>query len=329
MSEIRNPTSFVIEPKFLSVQLPPFFINHPTRCCRLSSKYLYCGIELAFLWISCKNRDMRLRNIPEAKEIVANSPFVLKDAEALRGKWQAFTGGRPLYVEIGTGKGRFLMELAAREPERYFLGVERYESVLMRAVEKMEGKLPQDPASVLERAEVKESQRNGAELPEMTGIPEEAELSKAEHLLEEADLTEEKFEPPENLRFLCMDARDLPAVFAPGEVAKIFLNFSDPWPKVRHAKRRLTSRNFLAVYEEFLANGGILEFKTDNRDLFEFSVEEFDAAEHWTLTAVTRDLHADSVLGADNVMTEYERKFSALGNKICKLVAVYHNEKEE
>lgn len=222
---------------------------------------------------------MRLRNIPEAKEIVKNSPFVIKDAEGLFGKWQTFTEGRPLHLEIGAGKGRFLMEMARREPGVAFVGVERYESVLLRALEKMEGRQAEDT---------------------------------------------EGFVPPENLRFLSMDARDLPAVFAEGEVARIYLNFSDPWPKARHEKRRLTSRSFLSLYEKFLADGGILEFKTDNRDLFEFSVGEFEAAAHWTLTAVTRDLHGDPVLGAGNIMTEYERKFSALGNKICKLVAVYN-----
>ena len=234
---------------------------------------------------------MRLRNIPEAKEIVAGSRYVIREPWEYRGRWQTFTGGRPLYVEIGTGKGRFLMEMAARHPEIMFLGVERYESVLLRAVEKMEGKPASDPASLLEQRE------------------KEAE--------------EKDFVPPANLRFLRMDARELPAVFDRGEVAKIYLNFSDPWPKARHAKRRLTSRTFLALYEQFLAEGGLLEFKTDNRDLFEFSVEEFNEAPHWTIRGLTRDLHADAKMGAGNVMTEYERKFSALGNRICKLIAVY------
>lgn len=229
---------------------------------------------------------MRLRNIPEAKEIVAGSRFVIQKPEDLRGRWMEFTGGLPLHVEIGTGKGRFLMAMASREPEHAFLGVERYESVLLRAVEKMEGKPASDPASILERAE-------------------ESEI----------------FVPPANLHFLRIDARELPAVFDRGEVSKIYLNFSDPWPKARHEKRRLTSRTFLALYEQFLKEGGILEFKTDNRDLFEFSVGEFEAADHWTITALTRDLHADPILGAGNIMTEYERKFSALGNKICKLIA--------
>ena len=131
------------------------------------------------------------------------------------------------------------------------------------------------------------------------------------------------FIPPQNLHFLRMDARGLPEVFAENEVAGIYLNFSDPWPKARHSKRRLTSREFLALYEKFLIDGGVLEFKTDNRALFDFSVEEFNEAPNWELSAVTYDLHHDEVLGVGNIMTEYERKFSLLGNKINKLIAVY------
>ena len=237
------------------------------------------------------NDCMRLRNIPEAKEIVAKSPYVIKNPAERKGRWSAFSGG-PLYVEIGTGKGRFLMELAARHPENEYIGVEMYESVLMRACQKMEGRPAMDPAS-----------------------------RSIEAMEQETDPAE--FTPPENLHFLRMDARGLPEVFAENEVAGIYLNFSDPWPKARHSKRRLTSHEFLALYEKFLIDGGVLEFKTDNRALFDFSVEEFNEAPNWELRAVTYDLHRDEVMGVDNIMTEYERKFSLLGNKINKLIAVY------
>ena len=182
-------------------------------------------------------------------------------------------------------------------PEKavFFLGVERYESVLYRACEKMEGKEAMDPAARAIRAE-QEHQESGGE----------------------------DVRTPENLHFLSMDARDLPDVFAPGEVDGLYLNFSDPWPKARHAKRRLTSREFLAVYEKFLKDGGILEFKTDNRPLFDFSVEELTEVPNWEILEITYDLHHDPVMGAGNVMTEYEKKFSALGNKINKLKAVFH-----
>jgi tRNA (guanine-N7-)-methyltransferase len=108
-------------------------------------------------------------------------------------------------------------------------------------------------------------------------------------------------------------------------VDRIYLNFSDPWPKDRHSKRRLTSRQFLARYEQFLASDGRLEFKTDNQDLFTFSLEEIESDPHWHLDASTRDLHHDAVLNEGNIMTEYEEKFSSLGHPICKLIASLAN----
>ena len=124
-----------------------------------------------------------------------------------------------------------------------------------------------------------------------------------------------------NLRFLWIDAEKLPEVFAPGEVDRIYLNFSDPWPKARHAKRRLTSPQFLNRYREFLAADGDLEFKTDNQDLFAFSLESVPEA-GWKLIAHTFDLHHDESMNPGNIMTEYEAKFSGLGQPICKLIAV-------
>ena len=165
------------------------------------------------------------------------------------------------------GKGQFLTQLARLHPEINYVGIERYTSVLLRAVEK------------LERQE----------------------------------------EKPENLLFICMDARELPEVFAESEVAKLYLNFSDPWPKDRHANRRLTSRQFLERYEKILTADGRVEFKTDNRGLFDFSLGEIEPA-GWKLELSTYDLHADAKLMQGNVMTEYEEKFSAKGNPICKMV---------
>jgi tRNA (guanine-N(7)-)-methyltransferase len=126
-----------------------------------------------------------------------------------------------------------------------------------------------------------------------------------------------------NLCLVRMDAQYIVDCFEPGEVERIYLNFSDPWPKDRHAERRLTSETFLRRYDRILREGGLLEFKTDNRALFDFSVEEFNEAPNWELRAVTYDLHNDIVMGEGNIMTEYERKFSLLGNKINKLIAVY------
>lgn len=126
-------------------------------------------------------------------------------------------------------------------------------------------------------------------------------------------------QPLPNLRFVSFDAAELREVFAPGEVDRIYLNFSDPWPKDRHAKRRLESRQFLARYNQILKKDGTIEFKTDNRALFDFALEEVEAA-GWTLKEKTFDLHADARLNEGNVMTEYEERFSAQGNPICKYI---------
>lgn len=210
---------------------------------------------------------MRLRHIPGAEEAIAQSPYVVQEPELEKGKWAArFGNDHPIEIEVGMGKGRFIMELAQRHPERNFIGIERYSSVLLRGLEK----------------------REQLELP--------------------------------NIWFLCIDAKQLGDIFAPGEVSRIYLNFSDPWPKDRHAKRRLTSPEFMNVYRQILADEGQVEFKTDNQGLFAYSLESIPAA-GWKLSAVTWDLHR-SPMAQENVMTEYEMKFSALGNPICKLTAV-------
>lgn len=126
-------------------------------------------------------------------------------------------------------------------------------------------------------------------------------------------------DPLPNLRFICEDARLLPEIFAQGEVDHIYLNFSDPWPKDRHAKRRLPSRQFLAKFDQILKPEGRISFKTDNRDLFDFALKELEPA-GWKAEVVTFDLHADEVLCAGNIMTEYEERFSAKGNPICKYI---------
>lgn len=210
---------------------------------------------------------MRLKKVKGASEAVAASDYVIHKEKELQGKWhEFFENQHSIYIEIGMGKGRFLMDLARQNPQSNYIGIERYSSVLFRALQKME----EDP------------------LP--------------------------------NLVFICMDAEHIEQVFAPGEVAGIYLNFSDPWPKDRHAKRRLTSVQYLKRYHTILAPEGTVEFKTDNEALFDFTLESVAAA-GWRLSGCTRDLHQDSEMNQGNIMTEYEERFSLKGNPIYKLIA--------
>lgn len=209
---------------------------------------------------------MRLRNINGSKEFIEASPYVIQEPEKLKGKWSSlFHNNHPIHIEIGMGKGQFIHELAAANPDINYIGIEMYSSVLYRALEK--------------RAET--------------------EL--------------------ENLFFLRFDAKYLADIFDHGEVSRIYLNFSDPWPKDRHAKRRLTSAGFLAIYNEILTSDGFIQFKTDNRDLFDFSVETVEESALWNINEITYDLHHSEFLEG-NIMTEYESRFVAEGKPICRFV---------
>ena len=208
---------------------------------------------------------MRLRHIPGAEEKIAKSPYVIQDPSSEKGHWkERFGNDFPIEAEIGMGKGKFIMELARMHPDRNYVGIERYPSVLLRGLEKRE----------------------------------QIECS--------------------NIWFLCMDAKLLPEVFEKGELTTLYLNFSDPWPKDRHAKRRLTSPEFMKIYRQVLADGGTVEFKTDNQELFRYSLESIPAA-GWEILSYTFDLH-HSPLALGNVMTEYEAKFAGEGKAICKRV---------
>ena len=210
---------------------------------------------------------MRLRNVPGAREVMIENQYVFTEPEGMKGTWkEVFSNDNPIRIEIGMGKGKFISTLAQLNPDINYVGIEKYSSVLLRAVEK----------------------QDELQLP--------------------------------NLRFIRMDAEAITEVFGEGEVDRIYLNFSDPWPKDRHAKRRLTSRQFFARYDQMLKKTGRVEFKTDNKDLFDFSVEEVKEA-GWNLKEVTYDLHNDKRLNEGNVMTEYEERFSQAGNPICKLIA--------
>ena len=214
---------------------------------------------------------MRLRNIPRAEGVIREHRFVIKRPEDQKGCWrQVFGNKNPIYIEIGMGKGRFLLSMAKAHPDINVVGIERYSSVLLRAIEKFDT---------------------------------------------------EEFCELKNVRFVCMDARNVEDVFAQDEVNRIYLNFSDQWPKARHARRRLTSVEFLARYEKILCEGGLLEFKTDNTELFRFSLEQLEEA-GWPLKCFTFDLHHNEVMSQGNVMTEYEEKFSSKGNPVNKFIAV-------
>lgn len=229
---------------------------------------------------------MRLRNIPSARDELAASPYVIaeEDMPRMKGRWsEAFdrlrgevpgegpgAPRRPLHLEIGMGKGRFLLELARRNPQIDYIGIENYSSVLVHPVRKL-------------------------------------------------DAMKNEGQPLTNILLLRMNAEYLTDLFAPAEADRIYLNFSDPWPKDRHAKRRLPGRVFLGRYAQVLAPGAHVEFKTDNRSLFDFALEETKEA-GWTLDACTFDLHHDPIMNQGNIMTEYEERFSAKGNPICKLI---------
>ena len=226
---------------------------------------------------------MRLRNIKGSRQTIAASKYLIaqegqdsasyeeRSSWSVKGRWnQVFGNENPIRIEIGMGKGAFLMELARRNPDINYVGIEKYSSVILRAVQKQDQE----------------------ELP--------------------------------NIRLIRMEAENINDVFAPGEVDRIYLNFSDPWPKAAHEKRRLTSRTFLERYDVILKDGGMIEFKTDNQELFDFSVNEInECSDRWTVCALTRDLHNDPELNRDNIQTEYERRWSGEGKTICALHVVH------
>ncbi len=209
---------------------------------------------------------MRLRNIRGSREAIAESDYVIHEPQELKGKWhEVFGNDNPIHVEIGMGKGKFIVEMARLNPAINYIGIEKFSSVLVRGIQKLQQ------------------------------------------------------EPLPNLYFIRMEAEEITEVFAAGEIAKIYLNFSDPWPKDRHAKRRLPSREFLHRYDEILDKRGNLEFKTDNHDLFQFALGELEPA-GWHTDKVTEDLHHDESMMQGNVMTEYEERFSSMGNPIYKYI---------
>lgn len=209
---------------------------------------------------------MRLRRNWQGEAKLPAMPGVLgAEPEVLRAGWSTEFGGiHPVHVEIGMGKGEFLLTMAEKNPDVDFIGVERVLTVLYIAAEKYQKK------------------------------------------------------PLTNLRFLSTDARALEYCFLPGQVDRIYLNFSDPWPKQRHAQRRLTAAPLLAAYRRILAPGGQLHLKTDQERFFDFSLGELVRG-GWSVGKINRDLHASGFDG--NIETEYERRFLRQGQPIYRLEA--------
>lgn len=212
---------------------------------------------------------MRLRNIRGAREKVDSSEYIILEPETFKGRWnKLFDNNNPINVEIGMGKGNFIMELAALNPDINYIGIEKYTSVILRAVEKRE----------------------------------EIELN--------------------NLYFINYNAEGINEIFGEGEIEKIYLNFSDPWPKDRHAKRRLTSKEFLSRYDKCLRKDGHVIVKTDNRSLFDFTLEQAKES-GWITDELTYDLHKSHYI-QENIMTEYEEKFVTEGKPIHR-TRIYRN----
>jgi len=209
---------------------------------------------------------MRLRNKKNANVIVNNSSYVILNPKDNKGKWkEVFKNDNEIHIEIGMGKGQFIIEMALRNPEINYIGIEKYDSVMLTAVNNLNSK-------------------------------------------------EEKIS---NLRLIRMDATEIEEVFDK-EISRIYLNFSDPWPKAKHFKRRLTSEEFLTRYDNIFNNEKVIFQKTDNDELFEFSVESL-INHGYTLKNVTRDLYSEMI--PDNVATEYELKFMEKGKNINRLEA--------
>ena len=205
---------------------------------------------------------MRRRGVKNLDTRIVSHPEVLiQNPTEYKGKWRnLFNNDNPVYLEIGMGKGDFIIELARRNPNINYIGLEKFPSVIVVAMDKV-------VASKLD-----------------------------------------------NICLICFDATNLKDIFENHEIDQIYLNFSDPWPKARHAKRRLTSKSFLSIYQDILKEDGTIEFKTDNRGLFEYSLISFNE-NNWQMLNLTLDLHTDYNT-EEIAKTEYEKRFIGLGQPI-------------
>ncbi|MBU0997084.1 MAG: tRNA (guanosine(46)-N7)-methyltransferase TrmB [Firmicutes bacterium] len=213
---------------------------------------------------------MRLRKVPYAPTLISKHPsLVYTTPEERKGHWAAvFMNNSPIEVEVGCGKGQFIIEMSKRHPDKNFIGIEKYDSVVIRGLEKL--------------------------------------LAN----------------PLDNAIFIQKDATDIDEFFVPAEISGLYLNFSDPWPKKRQAKRRLTHPNFLNKYKIILKNNASIKLKTDNFGFFEYSMMQFNSDNAFFVKEISMNYHG----AKDNVPTEFEEKFVEMGKPIFYLHAVYHKE---
>jgi tRNA (guanine-N7-)-methyltransferase len=211
---------------------------------------------------------MRLKKVKNAIERIHVSEYYVNSPESYQGKWkQVFSNEKPIYLEIGMGKGNFIINSAINNPEINFYGLDKFPTVILKAINK---------------------------------------LNKLES-------------KPKNLKFLAIDVKDIFEYFPKNFFDKIFLNFSDPWPKKRHEKRRLTSNVYLKLYKDLLAKDGIIQFKTDNDNLYAYSLENIKNKSDIEIIEFTDNLYAK--LNPENcILTEYEKKFIGIGIPI-KLIS--------
>lgn len=213
---------------------------------------------------------MRLRNVKRAFERIDDFEAIVTEPQQFKGRWSEFFGNdHPIHIEIGMGKGQFIIDHAKAQPEINYIGFEKFTVVMVKALEN------------IERLETQ----------------------------------------LDNLCVVRYDAEQLLELFDENEVDRIYLNFSDPWPKDRHYKRRLTNRDFLKKYKQVIDKDGCVIFKTDNDGLFDFSIQEMESV-GMKFEKITHDLHMSEFI-QENVMTEYEEKFHGIGKNIHMVEVKY------
>lgn len=219
--------------------------------------------------------NMRLRNVKYAKELIHSYPdFLILKPKNYKGKWSnLFGNNQPIKVEIGCGKGKFIYESAKKNPDVNYIGIEKFDSVIVRALEKL------------------------------------------------------ILQPLDNLKLIRFDASNITEIFDDEEVDGLYLNFSDPWPKKRHEKRRLSSPRFLKKYHSILKDGSIVQMKTDNYSLFEYSMMSFNHSDYFSLKSISLNLYSN--LPSKNIQTEFELKFLEQNKPIYYIIANHKRRKNE